>query len=207
MTYRLLTLIGVMALCTAGAVAQDYDDIYSDGTTTTVKSERPRSTTVLTQPRTVSEPTRYKVTVEKMGSARDEDEYNRRGSYRPLGYTDTVATDSSYLYDDNTFANTERLQRFYDPNIVDGSGDDELITLYYDTTPTVNLVIGSNWGWGPYWGWGWSGWYDPWYASWYGPGWGGGWYRGWYGPGWGWYSSWYDPWYWDYGWGWGWNRP
>lgn len=222
MKYRLLTLLGVFALGSASLVmAQDYDDIYYDGTSSSDVTTTTKSTTMQTSaPGTVSrqrpatasaQPRRYKIAVEDNAAARDEDEYNRRGAYRNKGY----AADTSSYYDDeqSSFSNTERIQRFYNPEVVDGSGDDELITLYYDTAPTINLVIGSSWG--PSWGWGMSSWYDPWYSSWYSP-----WYSGWYDPfyysswyGWGrpwgwysgWYSGWYDPWYYGYG-GWGWNH-
>lgn len=228
MKYRLLTTIGVVALSLATvAVAQDYDDIYAGSSYSGRSGSSRRSTTVQTAPSSTSSSSRiattsqrYKVTVEKSSAARDEDEYNRRGNY---DYNDNYAADTTAVTGDNqnTFSNTERIQRFYNPDVVDGSGDDELITLYYDTEPTVNLVIGTNWGY-PYWGYGWNTWYDPfwsWYDPWYYSGWYGyyrpwGWYSGWYG-------SWYDPWYswnwgwgpgWDYGWGWhhgwdyGWNH-
>ncbi len=134
------------------------------------------------------------------GSTRDVDEYNRR-------YTsdDIVASDS--LQRDN-FANTRMIEKFYNPDIVVGSGDDDLMQYYQSSDPTeVNIYVSSPWAYGygygyPYyssyywnrwnWGWGW----DPWYTSWYGP--------GWYGdPYWAWSWGW-DPWFtpgWGYTWG------
>ena len=61
--------------------AQDWDDIYYDGSkSTTVKTEKPASTKV-----TASTPATTKVTVERFyQNDRDVDEYNRRGDYEQL---------------------------------------------------------------------------------------------------------------------------
>jgi hypothetical protein len=225
---RILTFLGIFAL--GGALyagAQDYDDIYYDASKT-VKNETVKksgssvSLTEQTQPRTVSTRvgqstvtpvtgTTSRVRVEREG-VRDDDEYNRRGAYDP-----STLNDTTYIDDEGSFSNTQRIERFYNPDIIITSNDDELITLYYEDQPTVNLIIGSNWG--PSWGWGWSSiYYDPWYSSypwgwyqwngWYGPSWyymHYGWHHGLYG--WGYWNSWaYRPW--GYGWGYhyGWNH-
>ncbi len=209
MKYRLLTLLGLMALSSASmpAWSQDYDDIYYDASTsgdkaakTTVTKQQPKRVVVRSnQP--------YTVTIQPSSNivnGRDVDEYNRRGNY---SYADTASIDT--LAEQGNFANTQRIERFYNPDIIINSNDNDLVTLYYDNTPSVNLTIGTTW-WGPTIGFGWDGWYSPWSYSYYDP-----WfYRGWYGPhfyaGWNW--GWYDPffsWNWGWSWGcdWGWHGP
>ena len=177
MNYRLTALLGVGLLSLGTLVqAQDFDDIYYDGSespkptekviTTPVRTSQVSSATMGTTPR------RYRIPVNTGSSAaRSDDEYNRRGAYSRDARVDTLAADSSYM-DEGKFANTERIERFYNPDVVNGSGDDELITLYYDTTPTVNIVVGSTF---PTYDWGWGvvadPWYSPWYSAWYGPSW------------------------------------
>lgn len=217
MKLRVLTLLGVLALG-AGTVihAQDYDDIYYDGSkqTTEVKRETKR---VETQTTRTEVPTRYKVTVEKnYQTERDVDEYNRRGGIYAQPENDTLYLDAPDYESQSTFGNTKRIERFYNPDIVVLSNDDELVELYYDTAPTINLVIGTNYGFSPRFGWGigystywydpWYGLYDPFFDPWYYSGWYG-WHRpyyrwgGWYYAGWGWSRPWhYTGWY-GYGWG------
>lgn len=211
MKYRFLTLLGLLAL-TSGAVlqAQDYDDIYYDASkpkTTTTKAK------VTTNAKTVAVygevPENYKVAAQSNYRVeRDEDEYNRRGIYEP-SYEVDLNGDTVYTVDLNgdtifeeAFANTRRIERFYNPDIVILSDDEDLVELYYDESPTINLVIGSDWGYSTFWNYGsyWDSYY-PWYTGWYSP-----WYTGWYRPyyaywGWGWYSPrWYGPslWGWNY---------
>ena len=214
MKYRVLALMGVLALSAGLFVhAQDYDDIYYDAsstTTTTTTTVTPRAQARQAAVVYSEVPSKYKVAVKKNYKAtRDVDEYNRRGAYENEYYygNDTV-------YDEESFANTRRIERFYNPDIVVLSDDDDLVELYYDETPTVNLVIGSSWGY-PTYGWGLYSSYYPWYTGYYYP-----WYTGWYDPwyswgwSWGWRHTWYDPWY-SWGWGWhgwhhawwGWDRP
>ncbi len=208
MKYRLLTLLGLIALSGASmpAWSQDYDDVYYDakkdnGEKTILK---PAATQVKSQPQRVvvsgSQP--YKVTIQSgsnIVNGRDVDEYNRRNGYE---YYDTTGYASALDENQGDFSNTQRIERFYNPDIVINSNDNDLITLYYDSAPTVNLTIGSSW-WGPSIGWGWSGWYGPrWSYSYYDP-----WfYSSWYGPHWyaGWSWGWYDP---LFSWGWGWGGP
>lgn len=200
-----------MALSSASmpAWSQDYDDIYYDASTsgkkaekaTVVKAQQPKRVVVRSnQP--------YTVTIQpgsNIVNGRDVDEYNRRGGYDNYGYADTASIDT--LAEQGNFANTQRIERFYNPNIIINSNDNDLVTMYYDNTPSVNLTIGTTW-WGPTIGFGWDGWYSPWSYSYYDP-----WfYRGWYGPrfyaGWNW--GWYDPffsWSWGCDWGWGWHGP
>ena len=226
MKYRILTLVGLLAL-SAGAIlqAQDYDDIYYDASKSTTGQTK---TKVVKPVKTVAVygevPDNYKVSAQSNYRVeRDEDEYNRRGAYDP----DNVAFDvdingDTIFYGDTiyeeAFANTRRIERFYNPDIVILSSDDELVELYYDESPSINLVIGSDWGYGglysyadyyyPWYSWGsyypwyswrphyrwYTGWYDPWYTPWYYSSW------SWYGPSmWGW--SYWSPLYWRSGWG------
>lgn len=220
MKLRVLSLLGVLALG-AGTVihAQDYDDIYYDGTKTTTEV---RETRKVETPKARTEvPTRYKVTVEKnYQTDRDVDEYNRRGGIYAQPENDTLYIDATDYESPSTFGNTQRIERFYNPDIVILSNDDELVELYYDNAPTINLVIGSNYGYSPRFGWGFGNyWYDPWYSlydpfwdPWYYSGWygwhrpfysWGGWYRPWHYSSWGW-RGWYGGWY---GWHEPWGRP
>lgn len=193
MNYKFLSLIAAMLLGCGCAMAQNYeDDIYYDGSsepsTTKVKVTRQS-----TMPNTYYGEMSTTVTpINGVVNGRDIDEYNRR--------TDRYyAEDDTVYLEDEAFANTRRIERYHNPEIVIRSNDPDLIEYYFDNTPSVNLIVGTTWGWGPSWGWGWrSAYYDPWYS------WGWGWYSPWY------YSSWYDwGWYggyryhpWSY-----WGRP
>lgn len=191
MNYKFLSLIGALLLGYGCAIAQDYeDDIYFDGTsenkTTKVKvvtKRQPVANDYYADLSTTVTP------ISGVVNGRDVDEYNRR--VEPLYENDTT-----YL-DGETFANTRRLERFHNPDIVIRSNDPDLIEYYFDSTPTINLIVGTDWSYGPYWGWGYR-YYDPWY-SW---NWGWGWHSPWYYSSWwgGWYGGWYRPWH--YGWGW-----
>ncbi|MCQ2290207.1 MAG: hypothetical protein MJZ63_02895 [Muribaculaceae bacterium] len=224
MNNRFTAFLGVGLLSLSSLVqAQDYDDIYFDGKEAPKREEKVITTPVrATQTSTTTmstTPGRYRIPVNTGSSAsRSDDEYNRRGAYSRDVVLDTIANDSTQMTD-GKFANTERIERFYNPNIVKGSNDEELITLYYDTTPTVNIVIGNTF---PTFAWGFGTFYDPWFDPWYGPGWGWGWhhttwfhpwYDPWYGPGWAWHHHhWYDPWrhpwyYPGHHWGWHDSRP
>jgi len=212
MKYRVFALVGLLAL-SAGAIlqAQDYDDIYYDASkstdTKTVKVMKPAKTVAVYG----EVPDRYKESArENYRVVRDEDEYNRRGDFAPASTTDfeiDINGDTIFFGDtiyEEDFANTRRIERFYNPDIVILSDDDDLVELYYDESPTINLVIGSDWGYGSTYGW--SGayynYYTPWYVDYYYP-----WYTGWYSP---WYTPWHYNWYyhpWGYrSWGyWGYN--
>lgn len=232
MKYRILTLLGLLAL-SAGPLlqAQDYDDIYYDASKSTTSTTK---TKVVKPAKTIAVygdvPDTYKVAAQSnYRLERDEDEYNRRGAYDPQYEVDingdTLYLDSLYL-EDEAFANTHRIERFYNPDIVILSSDDDLVELYYDESPSINLVIGSDWGYNygmygygaSYYPW-YTGWYNPWYSpfynsyywDWYDP-WistFSAWHYGWYRPYW--YHSWHGPslWGWNY-WGhhyWGYNYP
>lgn len=195
MRFGVLTLLGVFAMSSGFmASAQDYDDIYYNSTKSQPKVETKVSKQnvkrVVNSNQSLPQ---YRVNNdENYINGRDVDEYNRRGAKYEQEMRSLSDSDSIYNADSDVFANTEKIEKFHNPNIVIRSNDPDLIELYYDSTPTVNLVIGSTWG--PSIGWGYAGWYDPWY-SWYDP-----WYS-WYTP---WYSSWYGP-RWYAGWSWGWG--
>ena len=212
--YRILAMVGMMALATGSMLAQDYDDIYYDASkskTVEIKSKSSK------QPKTVAVygnvPEKYKVAVESNYRVeRDVDEYNRRGAYDPttvVDYEVDINGDTIFYGDtiyEEAFANTRRIERFYNPDIVILSDDNDLVELYYDESPTINLIVGSDWGYGS--SYGWSGgffdsYYYPWYTGWYDP-----WYMGWYDP-WYWHHSWYSPYYYGYYWRpgfyWGWT--
>lgn len=128
------------------------------------------------------------------GSTRDVDEYNRR-----FATVDSISVDELSRLD---FTHTRDIERFSNPSIVTGSGDDDLMQYYADSQqPTeVNVYLntpGYYYGWpysyrySPYY---WNSWaWDPWY------------YGGWYDPywSWGWGPSW--SWGWGPSWSWGWG--
>lgn len=122
----------------------------------------------------------------------DVDTYNRRGQFL---VADTIVDSGSDSED--SFASTRRIERFHNPDIVEGSGDDALMDYYYAEQPATNVnvyVIEANPFYSPYY-------YTPWsYRSslYYNP-----YYWGFTTWGWDpyWSISWgYDP-YWSWGWG------
>lgn len=214
MKYRVFALMGLLAI-SAGSIlqAQDYDDIYYDASKSgksTTKETKSSKTVVIYG----DVPEKYKVAAQdNYRTERDEDEYNRRGDYET---TYEVDLNGDTIFEE-AFANTRRIERFYNPDIVILSDDEDLVELYYDESPTVNLIVGSDWGYfspyglasSTYYPW-YTGWYDPWYINWYDPwpyGWRSSWYYGsyWYRPTlWGWNYWGVRPWhsgYWGiYGW-------
>lgn len=195
-------------LVAAGAVsAQSYfdDDIYFDASKAskpvqkaTKKSNNKTAVVVYDYPSADN----YTVNGTRTISV---DDYNRRGIFATDSLTaDTTATD---------FAYTRRIEQFYNPQIVSGSGDEELANIYYMEPDQVNIYVNTPsayWGYdyfypynawaSPYWynnywrwnsAWYWGSWYDPYWAwgwgpSWAYPGWSPGWGPGWGYPGWGW---------------------
>jgi hypothetical protein len=194
-----IALIGVPAI----AGAQDFeDDIYynpAKDKKQTVKTQKTTASTVYGNNYS-NDWMAADSYVYSSGSNRDVDEYNRR--YTTI---DTVAADSVAADD---FAYTRRIQRFYNPNVVEALGDPDLVELYYstDNTPTINVYNIDTWGafpgsyYWPYnsWSWGWNWGFGPFSISVGNPWWGWG-----YNPWWG-----FDP-YWSWNWGWGctWGGP
>lgn len=145
----------------------------------------------------------------------DVDTYNRRGG--SYDYGDTYGT---YAPQTDDFANTRRIERFHNSEVVEQTGDTELMQYYYSQPQNTNINItvvndidpwDSTWAWDmgtswwrwrygrPYWSYGWG--YNPYYYSWgwgYDPFWSPAWSWGW-GPSW----SWSPAWNWGPSWGWG----
>ncbi|MBD5242892.1 MAG: hypothetical protein HDS60_02250 [Barnesiella sp.] len=212
MTSRTAFLLSafMMTIGSFSARAQNYfdDDIYynpAKDTKTVKQSKKAAAQTSTSQSVTVVEfPAADTYSVPASGLSMSVDEYNRRGIFaqEKAAATDTSATDFNY---------TRRIERFYNPDVVIATGDDELANVYYAEPANVNIIVNntspSYWGWsGSYyspWSWSYCGpsWaYNPWGPSW-GPSWGWGWnYPSW---SWGWGPSW-NP-----GWGpaWGVTRP
>lgn len=214
----ILTMMGIVA-ATSAVTAQSYfdDDIYYDASKdkskpakTVKKTYRTPSTVIVAEYPAADT---YNVTGTRNISV---DDYNRRGIFASDSLTnDTTATD---------FAYTRRIEQFYNPEIVSGSGDQELANIYYMEPERVNIYVNTpsaywgydyfypSFGWyDPYWSWSFNWrWHSPWYwNSWYDPYWAWGWGPSW---GWGWSHAWGPSWGWGWGpaWGgpaWGGNRP
>lgn len=213
-----LTLVSLTTMASP-VIAQSYfdDDIYYDASKATkTKTATKKVTQTYTTPSAVivaEYPSADTYTVKGTRTI-SVDDYNRRGIFASDSLSnDTTATD---------FAYTRRIEQFYNPEIVSGSGDKELATIYYMEPERVNVYINTPsayWGYdyfypsfswySPYWNmswrwnspWYWNSWYDPYWA--WGPSWGWGWGPA-YGPAWGWGASWGPSW------GWGgpvYNRP
>lgn len=227
-TLALSLLFGVSSV----ALAQGYDDddIYFDPS----KAPKPKKEvkkTVYEQPNAmIYYPAEYyqaadypaadTYILDGNGRSISVDDYNRRGIF---GSDTTHTVTDSILA--SQFANTRRIERFYNPEVVKGSGDSELAQVYYAQPANVNIIINDPypygagyWGWGPSWAYGpyswrwgaWNSWYSwNWGPSWaWGPSWSWSWGPGW---DWGWGPGWGPSWGWGPGWGssWGWasTRP
>ncbi|MDE6557121.1 MAG: hypothetical protein K2K55_09200, partial [Duncaniella sp.] len=118
------------------------------------------------------------------------DEYNRRGIF---------AVDSVLMADSvqSDFAYTRRIEKFYNPEIVDlVNADEQTSAIYYMEPQTVNVYVNT-----PSSFWGYDYFDSPFFS----------WNYGWASPSWRWnspwyWNSWYDP-YWSWNWGWGWSGP
>lgn len=188
---RLILILAATVAATSAVTAQSYydDDIYYDASKD--KTPKPKKTVkqTFTTPSTVivaEYPAADTYTVKGTRTI-SVDDYNRRGIFAKDSLSnDTTATD---------FAYTRRIEQFYNPEIVSGSGDKDLATIYYMEPEQVNVYVNTP---SAYWG------YDYFYPtfSWYSPYWSYNWR--WNSP---WYwNSWYDP-YWAWNWGpsWGWG--
>lgn len=136
------------------------------------------------------------------GSARNVDEYNRRGT----AASSSRATSAPGTSDSEDFTYTRRIERFHNGDIIASTNDPALVDYYYSSAasqPDINIYV-VNPGWNSWNSWGWGpSWYDPWWPSspywawnYWGPSWSFGW-NSWWGPSWSW------------GWGpsWGWGGP
>lgn len=200
--YRKYVSVIALALLPVVALAQyDYeDDLYFNPD----KPAKSKTTTRKTQPAqnyynytTLPGSDTYTVNT---GSTLDVDTYNRHGAFL---VSDTVAYDS---ITPDLFANTRRIERFHDSEIISGTDNPDLATYYYSSQPqdvnvyVINNALPSSWYWrygSPWYDWSWNiGWsvYDPWYSWTWGPSWSWTW-----GPSW----SWGPSWTWGPSWGWG----
>lgn len=191
-----ILLTGCVAL---SASAQDYDDddIYfnpSKAKSTTVKPNK--NNYVVTD-----YPAADAYTPTGNGTNIDIDRYNRRGIFA----TDTISAADSLT--DANFAYTRQIERFYNPDVVTATDDDELAAYYYGSQPTqvnINLNVPGYWGY-PY-----AYYNSPWYrgsaSSWW-------YYNSWafnslawgWDPYWNW--GWGPSWAWGPSWSWGWGYP
>ena len=216
-------LMAVMLGSALSVSAQSYydDDIYYDA------SKAPKVETKVTVNRPVKQAHAYQVMPGSdaytvvTSNTRDVDEYNRRGSYAAVN--NPSVEDSLAMSD---FKYTRKIEKFYNPEVVTGSGDEDLIYYYSNaetqSAPTqVNIYVDSPDYWNPYfyssaWSWAWNRpvYMNPWYYSnpwlWDAWTWGPSFSWSWnWGPSWGWGPSFGWSWGWGAGWGpaYGWHYP
>ena len=151
MTSRTAFLLSafMMTIGSFSARAQNYfdDDIYynpAKDTKTVKQSKKAAAQTSTSQSVTVVEfPAADTYSVPASGLSMSVDEYNRRGIFaqEKAASTDTSATDFNY---------TRRIERFYNPDVVIATGDDELANVYYAEPANVNIIVNntspSYWG-------------------------------------------------------------
>lgn len=188
MNFKQLTLFVATAFAAVGFMsAQSYfdDDIYYNASKATkpAKTQTKNSSSNCKAVVVYDYPSADTYTVNGTRSI-SVDEYNRRGIFATDSLSaDTTATD---------FAYTRRIEQFYNPDIVNASGDKELANIYYMEPDEVNIYVNTPSG---YWGYDYfypySAWNTPYWASNYWR-----WNSSWY------WGSWYDP-YWSWNWGWG----
>ncbi|MDE6416595.1 MAG: hypothetical protein K2K68_06180, partial [Duncaniella sp.] len=181
MKAKRLYLLAAAVLTAAGAWAQSFFDDITYDASKAKKTPVPEAVTTASYPAADT----YTVTGSRAISI---DDYNRRGVFAvdtAALAADTTATDFTY---------TRRIEKFYNPEIVNLVGDGEMAEIYFTEPSTVNVYVNTP---SNYWGYdyfypGWSyasSWYSPWR-----------WNSAWY------WGSWYDPYYyWGPGWGYAWN--
>lgn len=220
-----LTVVAVLLAATGTAFAQtEFDDIYyNPSKAKKEKKTSQKKTTPTTQGTYKVYTTGNSVVGEYLPADRyepgkgrtdvDVDTYNRRGIFA----TDNPSGNGAGTQDEGEFAYTRRIEKYHNPDVVEGSDDPDLIDAYNyaqqqaASNPNINVYVINNpsglynWSYARYnglWGPGYSPWY--WSAS-------AGWdyYWDW---NWGWTCNWgwpYYPYSWNYGWGygpaWGWN--
>ncbi len=214
-------LLGACTLLSVSAGAQSYydDDIYFDESAAKKEAKKAAEKRAANSAATAT----YSVAATTYsGSDRNVDEYNRRGSYKP------VKEQSADLGDN--FSYTRRIEAFHNPDIVVASNDNDLIYYYnyandeladvngYSSPTTINIYVDNSdpWDnfWSPYyypsaWSWAWRpAYYNPWWSynyTWgYGPSWSWNWN---WGPSWNWGWNWGPSWSWGWGWNHGWHHP
>ncbi|MDE5960943.1 MAG: hypothetical protein K2H08_04420, partial [Duncaniella sp.] len=188
MNFKRLTIFVATAFAAVGLMsAQSYfdDDIYYNASKATkpAKTQTKNSSSSRKAVVVYDYPAADTYTVNGTRSI-SVDEYNRRGIFATDSLSaDTTATD---------FAYTRRIEQFYNPDIVNASGDKELANIYYMEPDEVNIYVNTPSG---YWGYDYfypyNAWNTPYWASNYWR-----WNSSWY------WGSWYDP-YWSWNWGWG----
>ena len=150
------------------ASAQGYydDDIYYNPSKD--KKAKPAATAPATYTPAAQSYAPADTYVFNTGSTFNVDDYNRRGQFL---VSDTVqpAADNDVDY----FANTRRIERFHNSDVVVNSGDDALISYYYTQPSTINIYIDNDPWYFPRWSWSWAytnplynwswGYYDPWW--------------------------------------------
>lgn len=194
----LLAFLAIGGLCLANAQGYDDDDIYYNPSKAKKQTQKVKKTTA---PAVVDYPSADSYTpAPGAGTDIDIDTYNRRGVFA----ADTARTEARPA---SSFENTRNIERFYNPQVVVESPDQELLTYYYsEPAPEVNIVINTP----GYWGWGYTPYYygSPWYwgtprSWWYYNSWAyNPWVWGW-GPSWSW--TWGPSWGWGPSWSWGWG--
>jgi len=156
MNFRLASLMAALIVggsCIAFAQSYDDDDIYYNPSKSKAqpkpKPQQRGNYIVYEYPAADS----YTPTIGS-GTNIDVDKYNRRGVFAPADTTKNKSVNS------DDFANTRRIERFSNPDIIVGSSDPDVATLYYAQPANVNIYINND----PfdYWGWG-----SPYYSSWY----------------------------------------
>lgn len=214
--YRCLFISAMLAGAAMAANAlpsqsqwDDDDDIYYNASKAEKKQPKIEKKVKETSPypaqaASYPDPATYTPVAGAIGIYLDDDTYNRRGQFL---VADSVPLDSvdaaERMLEADTYSYTRRIERYHNGDVVNASGNQDLIDSYYSQPTTeVNIYVDNGWGISPWF----SSWYSPWYSSWYSP-WYSPWYTGWYGPSyaWGW-GGWYDPWYgpgWGPSWGWG----
>lgn len=211
---KLIPSLVIAMLAGTTAVAQGYydDDIYYDASKARKEKQEKaleaarkaaRSNYIPSQP--VADYAGSDTYVVDTRNTRDVDEYNRRYSVSPSGkeLTDSISLDQLTQGD---FANTRRIERFSNPDVVTETGDGDFIDYYYSEAaqPQTTVIINNidPWAYNP-WSWRYNWAYNPWYYGYYDP-----WYVG---PSWSWSWGWGPSWSWSWGWGggWcpGWNHP
>ena len=199
-TYAFLSSLLIAAAIAAPAASasswDDEDDIYYNPSQQSRQQQQLQTNYV---PNTVIDyPAATTYVATGGGLQMSVDDYNRRGQFL---VPDTVISSDSTELGGDSYQYTRRIERFYNSDIVSGSGNQALVDSYYSTEANsgadqINVYVINDY---PSWGYSWA--YPYSYYMWTNP-----YYYGWsyaY-PYYGWSWSWgfYDPYY---TWSWGWS--